>query len=64
MAMASAYPSLESLVQYGFGDLEGPADFRFCKRTKDMKPSQNSLFKVDTYVRSIAESRILGLVHI
>jgi hypothetical protein len=29
-----------------------------------MKPSQNSLFKADTYIRSIAESGILGLVHI
>jgi hypothetical protein len=28
-----------------------------------MKPSQNSLFKADTYVTSIAESGILGLVH-
>jgi DNA invertase Pin-like site-specific DNA recombinase len=28
-----------------------------------MKPSQNSLFKADTYVKSVAESRILGLVH-
>jgi hypothetical protein len=28
-----------------------------------MKPSQNSLFKDDTYVRAVAESRILGLVH-
>jgi predicted RNase H-like HicB family nuclease len=28
-----------------------------------MKPSQNSLFKADTYVRSVAESGILGLVH-
>jgi predicted GIY-YIG superfamily endonuclease len=28
-----------------------------------MKPSQNSLFKSDTYVRSVAESGILGLVH-
>jgi hypothetical protein len=29
-----------------------------------MKPSQNSLFKADTYVKSVAESGILGLVHI
>jgi hypothetical protein len=28
-----------------------------------MKPSQNSLFKADTSVRSVAESGILGLVH-
>jgi hypothetical protein len=28
-----------------------------------MKPSQNSLFKADTYVRAVAESGILGLVH-
>ena len=28
-----------------------------------MKLSQNSLFKADTYVRSVVESRILGLVH-
>jgi molybdopterin-binding protein len=28
-----------------------------------MKPSQNSLFKVDTRVRSVAENGILGLVH-
>jgi hypothetical protein len=28
-----------------------------------MKPSQNSLFKADTYVRRVAESGILGLVH-
>jgi hypothetical protein len=28
-----------------------------------MKPSQNSLFKADTYVRPVVESRILGLVH-
>ena len=28
-----------------------------------MKPSQNSLFKADTYVRPAVESRILGLVH-
>ena len=27
-----------------------------------MKPSQNSLFKADTYVRRVAESGILGLV--
>jgi hypothetical protein len=29
-----------------------------------MKPSQNSLFKADTSVRSVAESGILGLVHL
>jgi hypothetical protein len=29
-----------------------------------MKLSQNSLFKADTYLRSVAESRILGLVHV
>jgi hypothetical protein len=29
-----------------------------------MKPSQNSLFKADTRVRSVAENGILGLVHI
>jgi hypothetical protein len=29
-----------------------------------MKPSQNSLFKADTRVRSIAENGILGLVHV
>jgi hypothetical protein len=28
-----------------------------------MKPSQNSLLKADTYVRSVAKGRILGLVH-
>jgi hypothetical protein len=28
-----------------------------------MKPSQNLLFKADTYIRSAAESGILGLVH-
>jgi hypothetical protein len=28
-----------------------------------MKPSQNSLFKADTYVRTVFESDILGLVH-
>jgi hypothetical protein len=28
-----------------------------------MKPSQNSLFKADTCVRSVAKGRILGLVH-
>jgi hypothetical protein len=28
-----------------------------------MNPSQNSLFKADTSVRVVAESRILGLVH-
>jgi hypothetical protein len=28
-----------------------------------MKPSQNSLFKADTRVRSVAENGILGLVH-
>jgi putative transposase len=28
-----------------------------------MKPSQNPLFKADTYVRPVAESGILGLVH-
>ena len=28
-----------------------------------MNQCQNSLFKADTYVRSIAQSRILGLVH-
>jgi hypothetical protein len=28
-----------------------------------MNPSQNSLFKADTYVRPVAESGILGLVH-
>ena len=28
-----------------------------------MKPSQNSLFKANIYVRSVAESGILGLVH-
>jgi hypothetical protein len=27
-----------------------------------MKPYQNSLFKSDTYVRSVAENGILGLV--
>jgi hypothetical protein len=31
--------------------------------TDFMKPSQNSLFKADTYGRSVAESGILGLVH-
>jgi hypothetical protein len=30
---------------------------------EDLKPSQNPLFKADTYVRSVAESGILGLVH-
>jgi hypothetical protein len=30
---------------------------------KSMKPSQNSLFKADTRVRSVAENGILGLVH-
>jgi hypothetical protein len=29
-----------------------------------MKPSQNPLFKVDTSVRSVSESGILGLVHL
>ncbi len=29
-----------------------------------MNQSQNSLFKADTYVRSVAESGILGLVHV
>jgi hypothetical protein len=29
-----------------------------------MKPSQNSLFKADTRVRSVAESGILGLLHV
>jgi len=29
-----------------------------------MKPSQNPLFKVDTSVRSVSESGILGLVHV
>jgi hypothetical protein len=29
-----------------------------------MKPSQNSLFKADTRVRSVAENGILGLVHV
>jgi hypothetical protein len=28
-----------------------------------MKPSQNSLFKADPYVRAVAESGILGSVH-
>ena len=28
-----------------------------------MKPSQNLLFKADTYIKSAAESGILGLVH-
>jgi hypothetical protein len=28
------------------------------------KPSQNSFCKADTYVRSVAESGILGLVHL
>jgi hypothetical protein len=32
-------------------------------KEKDMKPSQNSLFKADTYAGFIAESGILGLVH-
>jgi seryl-tRNA synthetase len=32
--------------------------------TGDMKPSQNSLFKADTCVRSVAKGRILGLVHV
>jgi hypothetical protein len=32
-------------------------------KTIPMKPSQNSLFKADTSVRSVAESGILGLVH-
>ena len=29
----------------------------------EMKPSQNSLLKADTRVRSVAKGRILGLVH-
>jgi hypothetical protein len=29
-----------------------------------MKPSQNSLFNADTWVRPVAESGILGLVHV
>jgi hypothetical protein len=29
-----------------------------------MKPSQNSLFKADTYIRSVAESGILGPVQV
>ena len=29
-----------------------------------MKPSQNSLFKADAYVRAVAESGILGLVQV
>jgi endonuclease YncB( thermonuclease family) len=52
-----------NLVRVESGPREEDRYRRMLYYVYTMKPSQNSLFKADTRVRSVAENGILGLVH-
>ncbi len=57
-------PNRMTLVDYSYlAEASAGTESATYLLTPSMKPSQNSLFKADTYVRPLAESRILGLVH-